>query len=270
MKRSLFGKCVLVTRARTQARPLVEAIERVGGRAVLFPVIETRVTTDAMKLQHFDKALRQISQFERVLITSINGVDAFVQRLAQLQIPISALDHVAIETVGPKTKRALTQHGFSPEPLPLVFQAEGMLETMKPKLAAHEHILIVRSELARDYLPAELSKLGHRVTVVDAYETVQSDADEALAVAAMLEQGDIDVITFTSSSTVHHFIQLITHAVSRHGQQHDIHKLLANIHIACIGPITAQTIREYELQVTSMANEATIEAMVDAIVSHSD
>lgn len=267
MKRTLDGKLVVVTRARTQAKSLVELIEQAGGRALLFPVIETRVTTDATMLQRFDEALHHIASFDRILITSVNGADAFRQRLAHHRIPISLLDGIAIETVGPKTKRALVEYGFTPEPLPLVYQAEGMLEAMKPKLGASERILIVRSELARDYLPDELSKLGHKVTVIDAYETVLSHDGEAKAIAMMLVHGEIDVVTFTSSSTVHHYIKLLTHAFSLYDERHHIHELLAKVDIACIGPITAQTVRDYGLHVTYMAKEATIESMVNAIIT---
>lgn len=254
----LEGQRILVTRSRHQASSLVNELQQVGAMVYECPVIQIQALSDERKQKLVDKALLAIKQFDRLIITSANGARALLKRMADLSIPLNLLSSLKIDTVGPKTSQVLHDAGLNVEPLPDVYQAEGLLDALLPKLAVREHILIYRSNLARDVLPRALTQRGHVVTALDAYETVlcREQADDTLD---LLQQLKIDLVTFTSSSTVHNFMTLI------HDKRLIPQKLLADVSIACIGPITAQTVESYGLVVTHLAKQATIEALVAEI-----
>ncbi|MEI7025224.1 uroporphyrinogen-III C-methyltransferase [Paenibacillus sp. y28] len=259
--RPLFGKRVLVTRARSQASELVERIDDLGGESIEFPVIETRVPQDEAKLRSLDEALHSLSRFDWVMFTSVNGVDYFFRRLRELNVDIRTMHKAKVAAVGPKTAESLLDRGIVAEVLPAKFQAEDLLDAVKPQLQPGQQVLLPRADIARKMLPIELRELGLHVTEIDAYETVVVQ-DYAAEAVELLQSGQIDIVTFTSSSTVTNLLQVLEAA----GVEAPV-QLLAGIRTVCIGPVTAQTARDAGLQVHQVAAEATIDSMIQALVS---
>ncbi|MBO8163801.1 MAG: uroporphyrinogen-III C-methyltransferase [Brevibacillus sp.] len=254
-KKPLFGKRVLVTRARSQASDLSERIAELGGEAYEYPLIKL---APPQELDRLDDALRKLSQFDWVIFTSVNGVNHFFRRMRELCIDIRTLTG-RLAAVGPKTAEALEEKGLTVHVLPADFRAEGLLDSLKGKLVPGESVLLPRADIAREILPKELRAHGLQVTEVDTYQTVV-DAGNTEETAALLKDGAIHIVTFTSSSTVKNFVQSMA--------GHDLHELLAGVKIACIGPITAQTARDLGLPVHIVAADSHIQGLLDAIIRH--
>ncbi len=249
----LFGKRVLVTRARSQASELSERIAELGGEAFEFPLVRMVPPRDAEPL---DAAIRDLGRFDWVMFTSVNGVTFFFQRMRELGVDVRTM-RARLAAVGPKTAEALAAKGLTVDVLPGDFRAEGLLDALKGELKPGESVLLPRADIARETLPRELRALGLDVTEVDTYDTVidAGNADEAIR---LLSEKAIHIITFTSSSTVKNFVQAL--------EGHDLSALLAGVKIVCIGPITADTARRLGLDVHVVAADSTIDGMVDALV----
>lgn len=260
-RKPLFGRRVLVTRSRSQASELAERIDELGGEAVEFPVVVMRQPVDSAVMDALDRALSEPEQYDWMLFTSVNGVDYFFRRLKELRIDIRRFHRARIAAVGPKTAEALMERGLAAEALPGKFQADELLNELKPQLQAGQRVLLPRADIAARWLPEQLRELGLEVTEADVYETVLPEAADAAAVIDMLVSGAINAVTFTSSSTVTNLLALL----KQHGVERPL-ELLAPLQIACIGPITAKTAREAGLQALAVADEATIESLVQALV----
>lgn len=260
-KRPLFGKRVLITRARAQSSELATLIEQYGGEPLEFPVIEMRAVRQPEAIATLHAALAQAEQYDWLMFTSVNGVDYFMQTLIAQKIDIRRFYRARIAAVGPKTAEALTRYGIVADVLPVQFQAEGLLTSLEDHLQAGQHVLLPRGDLAREVLPRELQRRGLQTTEVDVYENVIAE-DQDEQIYEWLLQGKIDVITFASSSTVKNLIKIM--------QQYgcaDVAGVLNQAAIACIGPVTAQTAREASLNVTIMPDEATMTSFVAQIAA---
>ncbi|MNB67680.1 Uroporphyrinogen-III C-methyltransferase [compost metagenome] len=255
----LFGRRIVVTRARSQASELVERIEDLGGEPYEFPVIETVMPQSAEKREAVASALSRLPEYDWVFFTSPNGVDFFFRHLTEQRVDIRGLHGARLAAVGPATAEALAQRGLIAEELPARFRAEGLIEAFQGELKPGQKVLLPRGDLARDWLPAKLTELGLEVTEIDTYETVVTgeDDDELLK---LLEEGRIHAVTFTSSSTVRNFLDIL----KRMGL-HDPLPLLEPVKIACIGPLTEKTAAEAGLKPGLLAEEATIDSLVDAL-----
>ncbi|WP_126427965.1 uroporphyrinogen-III C-methyltransferase [Brevibacillus marinus] len=252
-KKPLFGKRILVTRARSQASELSEKISELGGEAYEFPLIKMVPPKDLAPL---DEALRKLDQFDWVIFTSVNGVTHFFQRLRELGIDIRTMTG-RLAAVGPKTAEALEAKGLTVSVLPGEFRAEGLLDRLKSELKPGQSVLLPRADIAREILPRELRSLGLQVTEVDTYQTVM-DAGNQREVVALLAEKAIHIVTFTSSSTVKNFVQALA--------GYNLQELLDGVRIACIGPITAQTARDLGLPVHIVAADSHIQGLLDAII----
>ncbi|WP_379159758.1 uroporphyrinogen-III C-methyltransferase [Paenibacillus sp. sgz5001063] len=252
----LFGKRIVVTRARSQASELVDRIEELGGEPYEFPVIETRMPEGTEQKAAIADALAALEEYDYVFFTSANGVEFFWRHLAELKVDVRGLHRARIGAVGPGTAAALAQRGLMAEELPGRFQAEGLLEAFGPGLQPGQKVLLPRGDLAREWLPDKLRELGLEVTEVDTYETVVTGEDD-IELLKLLEEKRIHAVTFTSSSTVRNFISILR----RMGLEDPL-PLLANVKIACIGPVTEQTAVEVGLTPGLLPEEATIEALV--------
>lgn len=255
----LFGKRIVVTRARSQASELVERIEELGGEPYEFPVIETIMPESAEKKAKIAAALGALESYDWVFFTSANGVEFFWRHLAELGADIRGLHRARIAAVGPGTAAALAQRGVMAEELPAKFQAEGLIETFGPRLLPGQNVLLPRGDLARDWLPDKLRELGLQVTDVDTYETVVTGEDD-IELLKLLEEGRVHAVTFTSSSTVRNFIDIL----KRMGVEDPL-QLLENVTIACIGPLTEQTAVELGLTPGLMPEEATIDSLIQEL-----
>lgn len=255
----LFGKRILVTRARSQASQLVSRIEDLGGEPYEFPVIETILPTSNQVLSQIDEALEKLERYDWVFFTSVNGVDFFFRHLNASGKDIRALVGARIAAVGPATADALRERGIAAEVLKERYQAEGLVEAFGSELLAGQQVLLPRGDLGRNWLPEELTRMGLHVTDIKIYETVlcNEDDDELLK---LFQEGGIHAVTFTSSSTVTNLLRVLERMSGDSPLE-----LLRGSTVACIGPLTAETAREAGLNVSVMAEEATIESLVEAL-----
>ncbi|MHB1407612.1 MAG: uroporphyrinogen-III C-methyltransferase [Desulfitobacteriaceae bacterium] len=248
----LFGQRVIVTRARHQASALSQAIEDLGGEPWEFPAIEIVEPSDPKPLA---KALADLKRFEWLVFTSVNGVEAFFTELMRRGKDIRDLAGVEIVAIGPATKAALEQRSLRVAFMPDEYRAEKIIEGLASRILPGQSVLLARAEEARDVLPESLKALGADVWDVPVYKTVlgQSNREELLA---LLTEGKVNVITFTSSSTVRNFVQLLEGKLS----------LLEGVKLFSIGPITSETARQLGLEVHREAERYTIEGLVEALV----
>lgn len=257
----LFGQRVLVTRARSQASELVAKIDELGGEAYEFPVIETKIPDDALKVEAIRASLDRAEMYDWVVLTSVNGVEVFFRWLQRLRIDIRRFHRAKFAAVGPKTSETLAAYGIIADLLPESYQAEGLAEALDALLQPGQKALLPRGDLAREVLPEAMAARGVEATVVDIYDTVLSVPND-FWLPEMLANGEVHVITFTSSSTVVNLLE----ALRRLGLPNPA-EALKNIEIACIGPITARTAEENGLNVTIVPEKSTIDGMVEALVA---
>lgn len=255
----LFGRRILVTRARSQASELVGQIEELGGEAVEFPVIRTQPSSRPEAQQARDAALNRLGSFDWIVFTSVNGVDAFFERLKELRVDIRAMAGARLVAVGPKTAAALEARGLLVEAIPPVFQGDALLESLAPQLKAGERVLLATADIARTYLPDKMREMGLDVTKIDIYENVL-ETEGGDEIVDFLQKGQLHIVTFTSSSTVTNLLE----ALKRLGVESPL-ELLQGCKIACIGPMTAQTAEKAGLKVDYLAKEATVEALVQSL-----
>jgi len=247
---------VLVTRSRDQASRLVELLNTAGARCLEVPTIEIAPPADFAPL---DSALQHLGRYEWVIFTSANGVRAFMERLFHMGLDVRALGRARLAVIGPATAQALREYSLVAEVVPKTFQAEGLLEVLEPKLLGGTRVLIARAEQARDVLPEGLAELGVKLDVVPVYRALPP-ASVPLEAAAVLDSGRVDIMTFTSSSTVHNFAGLI-------GKER-FQELAAHAIVASIGPITTATLAEYGITPRIEPAAFTIPALAAAMVEY--
>jgi len=251
----MFGKRVLVTRARNQASELSSMIEDLGGEAVEFPVIKIVPPSDTIV---YNNAIKQLDTYDWAIFTSVNGVKSFYDKLKEKNIDIRTMSKARIAAIGPKTAELLEEKGLIVDILPSEFRAEGLLESLKGQLKAGQKVLLPRADIAREILPKTLRELGLEVVEIDAYET-KIDAENKDEIIEMLKEKSIHIITFTSSSTVKNFVESI--------KGESLEKLLEGVTLASIGPVTTKTAEDLGLKVAITASEYTIHGLVDAILA---
>jgi len=255
-KPPLLGKRILVTRPRAQAGRLATLLEASGAEVVTFPTIAIEPPEDWGPL---DAAIRALGTYRWALFTSVNGVAAFRARLAHAGLDGRSLAGRRVAAIGPQTADALRRAGIEPELVPDEYRAEGLLRALGPRLERGDRVLVVRAAEAREVLPRELEAQGHPVTVVPAYRTVLAEHGGE-RILALLRSGRLDAVTFTSPSTVGGFLALVGHAEAQ--------RLLEDVVVAVIGPVTGDTAAQHGLRVTVMPREYTIPALADALAGH--
>lgn len=254
-KKTLFGKRILVTRSQHQSHELSEKIMDLGGEPVEFPLIRLIPPRNDQPLK---QALQRLSDFDWVIFTSVNGVQFFFDYLRQMKIDIRKLANAKLVAVGKKTADALIERGLLVEQIPQAYYAEALVEHLRPIVRAGEKVLIPRTNIARSLIPDQLSQMGCQVEAVDAYETVV-DGQNAEQIVHQLKARKIDAITFTSSSTVRYFVQVVSELFVEWPEW------IKDVKVACIGPVTAKTAQKYGFQVDVMAQTYTIEGLITAL-----
>lgn len=252
----LFGKRVLVTRSREQASVLSGAIEDLGGEPLEFPTIGVAEPEDFGPL---DGAIKRLSDYRWIIFTSVNGVRAFFERLRRQGRDVRELHSARLCAIGPKTREALEGYCLKVDYVPGEYRAEEIVKELFGKVQPGDRVLLPRADIARKVLPEALKEMGAAVTEAVAYRTVMGGGSGAL-VREMLERGEIHAVTFTSSSTVRNFVELL--------DVPDVPGLLEGALVACIGPVTAATAGELGLKVDVVAREYTIEGLVLAILDY--
>ena len=250
-RKPLFGKTVVVTRARHQASALASSLEERGAQVLEFPAIEIAPPTDPRPLA---EAVAGIEAYHWVVFTSANGVDAFFAEAAAQHLDARCLAGVEVAAIGTGTQAALAAHGITQVQVAREFCAEGLAGLLADKVRAGERVLIARAEEARDVLPRALEEQGALVSDVAAYRT-QAVAEGAEALAAALSAGDVDAVTFTSSSTVTNLLACLGGPT-----------LLEGTDLYSIGPVTTETLRAAGLEPRAQAAEYTIAGHVAALV----
>lgn len=253
----LVGKTIMVTRAREQAATLITELAALGASCLEAPAIRIVPLDDYTALE---QAVARLTQYNWLIFTSVNGVDYFFKRLAKSNQDASALGQTKIAAIGVPTAQRLNNYGIKADIVPVEFRAEGIVGALTTAAGPGTKVLIPRALQARTVLPDGLRKLGAVVDVVPVYQTVQGEADAA-QIRTKLAAGGVDIVTFTSSSTV-------TMLLERLGDSGA--SLLAQTNIACIGPITAATCLDKGLKPTVIAENFTINGLVEAIVDYYD
>jgi uroporphyrinogen III methyltransferase/synthase len=263
-KRPLFSKRVVVTRTRDQASELINILENYGAECLEFPTISLEPVPS---YEILDQALAEIETYHWLLFTSINAVDFFFKRLFAVGRDVRDLKGPKIAAVGRVTAEALVSRGIKPDLLPEEFTGDGLAEILIKTGVNGLRILIPRALKARESLPGALGNAGAEVTVAPVYQNVlpKSSAGEKLKedLIRALQEKSVDMVTFTSSSTVKNFVTLLDI-----GSQDEMQKLMAGIAVATIGPITAKTAEQFGLHVDVQPEEYTIPDLVDSIVKH--
>ncbi|MBI3304333.1 MAG: uroporphyrinogen-III C-methyltransferase [Deltaproteobacteria bacterium] len=250
----LFGRRVVVTRAYDQAGVFAELLEQQGAEAIRFPTIET---VPPQCYAPLDAAIRQIERYDWLIFTSVNGVIHFCQRLDAVGKDLRSLGAVRIAAIGPETAKAVKTLHLKVDAVPAEYQAEALLPVLDE--VRGKKILLPRATGAREVLPQELRRRGATVDEVPAYRTVRPQ-ERVEELRALLEEGRIDLVTFTSSSTVRNFVAMLGDGKTQ--------ELLGQTLIGCIGPVTADTVRSFGLKVGIQPKEYTIPAFAGAIVEH--
>jgi uroporphyrinogen III methyltransferase / synthase len=250
----LWGKRVIVTRAREQASDLVKRLSDLGAICLETPTIEVVPPQD---FQPLDRAIANLSDYHWVVFTSVNGVSAFFDRLFLRNKDARSLGGLKTVSIGPATAARLLSFGVTSDILPESYRAESIIEAFSGKDIRDQKILLPRAEQARPILPVELEKMGAQVDEITAYET-RSVPGQADAILGHLEKKTVDLVTFTSSSTATNFKSLLP--------QDRFAELMEGVTVACIGPITAQTAEKLGFTVDIVADTFTIEGLCDAIL----
>jgi len=254
-KKPLAGKRILITRARDQAAVFSSSLRDLGAEVIELPTIEIMPPASWKGL---DRAIDQITSYSWLIFTSANGVNFFWQRWKERnkdRLPPS----LRICAIGPATAYQLMEKGIEVHITPKEFVAEAILREFEKSMLKGKRILLARAKEARDILPEGLRKMGAQVDVVETYRTVKPKGGSK-SLKELLMKGKVDAITFTSSSTVNHFAELL--------KKEDLQNLLRGITIACIGPITARTAKNWKMRVQIQPKEYTIPALTQAITQY--
>ena len=242
---------VLVTRPRERADVFARKLEDLGATPVVLPTIALVPPQDWSDV---DRALRHLSSFDWVVFTSPAGVQFAMERLDALGLSNDELSERRIAVIGPSTARTLRTHGLEPDFMPSRFIADAIAEELSNSDVAGKAFLLLRADIAREDLRHQLIERGAHVDEVTAYRT-EHRSFSPQEISQVFDKG-IDVATFTSGSTARAFIEALGTERSR----------LDDITVACIGPITADAVRELGIDVDIVADVHTIDGLTDAIV----
>jgi uroporphyrinogen III methyltransferase/synthase len=252
----LSGRRIVITRARAQSAGLASQIEKLGGLVFELPTIEIQAPADVRPL---DEAIARLTAYDWLIFTSVNGVESFLSRMAHQQRGITELKNIRCVAIGPETAKRLISAGVKECLVPAIYQAEGILELFQPEALRGKHVLIPRAAKAREILPETLKQWGAAVDVVEAYQTTVPSTDTG-KLRELFRQGAVDMVTFTSSSTATNFAQLFG------GEPLSV--ILAETPIACIGPITRETVEALGGTAAVLARDFTVAGLVAAMVDY--
>ncbi len=254
--RPLMGKRIVVTRAREQASDLLQLLSAAGADCLECPTIQIAPPDDWAPL---DQAIQHLRDYHWLVFTSVNGVGFFFKRLYALGKDVRALHHIRTACIGPATKQRLKDFGFTCDMLPESYRAESVVDAFEDQEITGKKILLPRASEARPILPQALIRMGAVVDEIPVYVTRIAEDNTATLLRHLTEQR-IDCITFTSSSTVKNFKNLIPEASFK--------QLLTSVTVACIGPITAETARDLGFDVHLVADTYTIPGLVETLIDY--
>jgi len=258
--RPLFGRRVVVTRPREHARELIELFEDQGAQVIAAPTVRLAPVDDYREL---DEACANVGTYDWVVLPTLTGTEVFLRRLMAGPNDVRSLKGVGLCAIGQSSVERFAAMGLRVDVAPAEFRPENVVEALSAGKGLRErHVLVVRAEGARDVLASELRKAGAEVTQIGAYRTVKilpGDPGEPDLYKMLLEQ-QIDVVTFTSPSTVREFVDI-------HGAD-AVTDILRTTLVACVGPVTAQAAAAYGLLPAVVPEEHTMAAMVAAVTRY--
>ena len=252
----LKGRTIVVTRARAQAQRFVQLLEAAGARVLRAPTI---VIEPPASWEPLDTALAALDSFTWLIFTSVNGVAMVDRRLVARGTPWAAIARKRVAAIGPATADALAEHGVRVEAVPAEYRAEGLVERLRAVVGPADRVLLPRAKDTRDILVVELRRLGVSVTEVPAYQTRRVE-DGVVRLREALASGNVDAVTFTSSSTARNFAEQFS--------EDERSAWRGKTAVASIGPITAATAAEYGLATDVMPTEYTIPALARALADY--
>lgn len=251
----LFGKTIVITRALEQAGDFAALLEAEGAEALFFPTIQLVPPTSWKPL---DRAIQNLPRYDWLVFTSSNGAHRFFERMETLKTDLRQLKGVKLAAIGPKTAAQVRRRGLQVDALPEEYVAEALVPALGD--VRGQRILIARAEVARDVLPKTLAQKGARVDIVPVYRTVKPRGRQLKQVKDRLLTGDVDVVTFTSTSTVENFMG--------HFSPRERKKIFESARAATIGPITAKALQSYGFRPAVRAGRYTVESLARAIIQY--
>lgn len=246
----LRGRRILVTRAAGQARALSDALAARGAEPVVIPTIQIVAPESYDGL---DRAIAALGETDYLVLTSVNAVEFFFQRLSTQGYDAASLDRVKIVAVGPKSAEALRAQGLEADLVPDDYRAEGVVALLREHVSG-KRVLYPKAALARELIPAELARAGAEVVAPTAYTSAPPEDAQGKLARALAE--GLDLLTFTASSTVDNFTALL---------DKDHLDLARQVPVASIGPLTTATAEKHGFKVVAEPGNATLEDLVEAI-----
>lgn len=246
---------VLVTRAARQSREFVEALEKNGFNPVLFPMIEI-IPPDSWDL--CDKAIDSLYMYDGLIFTSANGVEFFFRRLAERNIAAQECQNKIICVVGEKTKAVCEKHGLSVTLMPDKFTSNDLFRALQQQDIRDRVFLHPRGNLGKEQLSGNLKILGAKVDPVVVYNTVQPKKADIQEIKTKILAGEINVLTFTSPSTVKNFAAMFS--------PYEFKKIADDALVVVIGPVTKEASTVTGFRHVHLATTSTIESMITMLV----
>ncbi|WML40738.1 uroporphyrinogen-III synthase [Neobacillus sp. OS1-2] len=247
----LLDKKVLVPRGKNQAKPFVELVERYGGTPVEIPLIAFRPIAQNQRLHD---CLMALDTYDWIIFTSNVTVDTF---FSFFDMAGSSLPKIAV--IGKKTADVLQHRGLQVEFVPSSFVAESFVEEFLPYVNSGARVLLPKGNLAREYIASALTEAGAAVDEVVIYETYMPE-DSRVKLTKMLADHQLDILTFTSPSTVDHLMDVV--------REHGLEEQMESCLIGCIGPVTEKKLQEYGLTVHASPEEYTVAEMIKSMITY--
>ncbi len=255
-KKPLFGKTVVITRAKSQKKGSVSQLKELGAITYEFPTIKIDEISPNLEL---DEAIENIDRYTYIILTSKNGADIFFEKLFSLGYDSRRLGGLKIGAIGPKTGKAIEKYGIKPDIIPNEYVAEALAEELKSILNGKDRVLIPRAKSARPYLVEELSKLC-KVDEVKIYDTLKEQCNPDELMEFLNDKEEI-YFTFTSPSTFNNFVEILG------DRSKDV---LGKGKIVSIGPITSKTIKQNGYKVYSEAEKYTVDGIMDILLKEGE
>lgn len=253
LHKSLFNMRVLVTRASPQAEELSKKLRELGAAPVQFAAFEIVPPDNNDQL---DRAIQDLRHYDWLIFTSAHGVRFFLERMTALRLQVAMLEHVKVAAIGPSTAAALERVGKKADYVPSEYLSEGIVAGLGD--LDGKRVLLPRADIASKKLPRLLRSRGASVDEVIAYRTIVSRASTPGQLKRIFEQR-IDIATFTSPSTIQNLARMVGSDI--------LSGLLKNVKVACIGPVTADAARDLGIRVDVVANNHTVDGLIEAVVN---
>lgn len=249
----LFGRGIVITRPEEQAGEFARLLSAEGARVILFPTIRIEPPE---RWDDVDRVIGGLDAYHWIIFTSANGVRYFFRRLRETGRDVRDLKGIRICCIGPATAAAVEGMGIRVDIVPDEYISEGVVKAFQGVDLQGKRVLLPRAREARDVIPEGLANMGASVDVLTVYRTVRSVSRKE-DLQASLDAGKVDVITFTSPSTVIHYKAIMEEV-----------RLPENVRIACIGPVTAEAAKKHGFPVHIFQETFTISGMVKSLIDY--